>query len=175
MSSCRVRVLELLRSYCTRVALVCAFAVLVLASCASPTPELALVTPDRVAFETQVYPVLLRDCGFHACHGSTERFFQVFGPGHGRLNLASQPLDAVDVAEVELSYARARSMIDPENPARSPLLVKPLATAAGGVGHQGADSLGRNVYVSTLEPGYAALLAWVMSAPPPMHVSGGGP
>jgi hypothetical protein len=170
--STRLRALGPLQRCCTLVVLAFACAELALGSCASPTPELALVTPDRGGFETQVYPVLLRDCGFHACHGSTERFFQVFGPGRGRLNLAAQPLDAVDAAEVELSYTRARSMIDPENPARSPLLVKPLATAAGGVGHQGADSLGRNVYVSTMEPGYAVLVAWVMSAPPPMRVSG---
>jgi hypothetical protein len=145
----------------------------VAAGCASPTPELALTAPDRVAFETQAYPILLRDCGFHACHGSSERYFQVFGPGHGRLVLGTQPLAELQPVEVEHSYQRARSMIDPERPERSPLLTKPLATAAGGVGHQGVDSLGRNVYVDEMEPGYAALAAWVMTAPPATKVSEG--
>ena len=151
-------------------ALACAFASIA-AGCASPTPELALTAPDRVAFETQAYPILLRDCGFHACHGSSARFFQVFGPGHGRLLSTTQPLDEAQAVEVEHSYQRARSMIDPEQPERSPLLMKPGSVAAGGVGHQGVDSLGRNVYVSKLDPGYAALVAWVMTAPPPTPVS----
>jgi hypothetical protein len=147
-------------------ALLCALAS-ALAACASPTPELVLSAPDRVAFETQAYPVLLRDCGFHACHGSSERFFQVFGPGHGRILSTTQPLDEVQPLEVEYSYQRARSMLDSENLDQSPLLLKPLSPAAGGVGHQGVDSLGRDVYVSTTEPGYAALAAWIMTAVPP--------
>lgn len=135
-----------------------------LVGCAADTSELALSSPDRMVFETQVYPVLLRDCGFHACHGSSERFFQVFGPGRGRLLPSTQPIAELAPAEIDHSYARALSMIDSKRPERSLLLVKPLSTAAGGVGHQGVDSLGRNVYAGKADPGYATLAAWVEAA-----------
>src|ERR1700755_2646142 len=36
------------------------------------------------SFTNDVIPVLLRDCGFQACHGSPERFFRVWGPGRTR-------------------------------------------------------------------------------------------
>ena len=136
-----------------------------LGACVNETTELALATPDRAAFEQDVYPVLLRDCAFHACHGTTERFFQVFGPGRGRLDPPLMPLDAASPAEVDHSYERARAMIDARAPAESLLLRKPLAVNAGGSGHEGADDLGRNVYQSKLEPGYGAIARWVQGLP----------
>jgi hypothetical protein len=126
--------------------------------------ELQISTPDRVAFEATAYPVLLRDCAFHACHGSTERFFQVFGPGRGRMLLSTPPLDPATPEEIMHSYYRARSMLDAVAPERSLLLRKPLATEAGGTGHEGVDGLGRNVYQSTAEIGYRALAQWVQPA-----------
>ena len=59
-------------------------------------------------------------------------------------------------------------MIDPAAPERSLLLRKPLATVAGGTGHEGVDELGRNVYQSKVEPGYLVLQRWVLgqAAPP---------
>lgn len=134
--------------------------------CVDESTALTLATPDRVRFDQEVYPVLLRDCGFHACHGSTERFFQVFGPGRGRLDVATtKPLDAATDAERLHSYERARSMLDVKAPESSLLLRKPLAVAAGGAGHEGADELGRNVYQSKTELGYAALERWVLGIP----------
>jgi len=132
-----------------------------LAGCAADPGELTLASPDHMVFETEVYPVLLRDCGFHACHGSSQRFFQVFGPGRGRLLPGTQPLAEPTPEEIEHTYARALSMINAKHPDRSLLLIKPLASAAGGAGHQGVDSLGRNVYAVKTEPGYATLSAWV--------------
>ena len=111
----------------------CGFAL----ACAEDTPELVLATPDAARFQAEVYPVLLRDCGFHACHGSSERFLQVFGPGRGRLDPLTQPLDPILPAEVGYSYERARSMIDAHAPEQSLLLRKPLSVEAGGAGHEG--------------------------------------
>ncbi len=136
-------------------------ACLAFASCVNAPTELELVAPDRSAFAQDVYPVLLRDCGFHACHGTTERFFQVFGPGRGRLGLDVMPLDPMTSAELDHSYERARSMIDARSLDQSVLLRKPLAAEAGGSGHEGADDLGRNVYQTKLDPGYSALARWV--------------
>jgi hypothetical protein len=146
-----------------------------LAGCASEPPPLAIGVPDAATFQSEVYPVLLRDCGFHACHGSTERFLQVFGPGRGRLRADTQPLDPATDEEVAYSYDRARSMIDLEFPEQSLLLAKPLSVAAGGFGHQGVDSLGRDVYLSVSDPGFMALANWVLSAlnaPPQVPLPG---
>jgi hypothetical protein len=123
---------------------------------------LSVSTPDTAEFASSVYPVLLRDCAFHACHGSTDRFLQVFGPGRGRLLATSRPLDPPTPEEIAHSYDRVRSMINPNAPADSLLLVKPLEVAAGGTGHEGADDLGRNVYQSKSEPNYAVLTHWVL-------------
>jgi hypothetical protein len=139
--------------------------VLVLASagaCANESTELVVSTPDRASFEETVYPVLLRDCAFSACHGSAERFLQVFGPGRGRMTPDLKPLDPISPAEVSHAYDRARSMIDATHPEQSLLLRKPLATKAGGSGHEGTDELGRNVYQSKIDPDYVAISGWVL-------------
>lgn len=141
-------------------------AFLVLAGCGEDVDELTLGAPDRVAFETQVYPILLRDCGFHACHGSHERFFQVFGPGHGRLRPETEPAADLTPEENEHNFQRARSMLDPADPTSSLLLRKPLAAGAGGAGHQGVDRLGRDVYQDRIDPSYLVLQRWALTLQP---------
>ena len=136
-----------------------------LGGCGDDPGPLQLAIPDRAQFDLEVYPVLLRDCGFHACHGSSERFFQVFGPGRGRMFAVTQPLAEVTLEEVAHSYERARSMIDAGEPAMSLLLRKPLAVEAGGQGHEGTDELGRNVYQTQTDPGYMVLSRWVLAQP----------
>lgn len=135
------------------------------AGCGGDTPELALAQPDFPSFEASVYPVLLRDCSFIACHGSTERFFQVFGPGRARLDPLTPLIDPPTPNELAHSYNRALSMIDPRAPGESLLLRKPLTLAAGGAGHEGVDAWMRAVYVTRTEPGFVALEAWVLATP----------
>jgi hypothetical protein len=137
-------------------------AVFVLAACADESTELVVATPDQMQFEAEVYPVLLRDCAFEACHASTDRFLQVFGPGRTRIAPTIKPLDPEVPIEISHAYDRARSMIDAKHPEDSLLLRKPLATKAGGSGHEGADSLGRNVYQSRLEPAWLAISRWAL-------------
>ena len=124
-------------------------------------------TPDLARFEAEAYPVLLRDCAFPACHASRERFFQVFGPGHVRLDEKTDVLtDPATDDELSYSYDRARSMqFGLVHAKDSMLLRKPLEPSAGGAGHQGKDNLGRNVYLSTSDPGYQVLLRWVTGEP----------
>lgn len=58
------------------------------ASSSCSSAELSANPPERslARFENDgVYTVLLRDCGYPACHGSNRRLFQVFGPGRSRL------------------------------------------------------------------------------------------
>ena len=77
---------------------------LTLAGCAFDAPA-DPPAPSAVVFENEVYPILLRDCGFPDCHGSRERFFRVFGPNRMRMN---DDLTALD-DPTPLSIERARS------------------------------------------------------------------
>ena len=135
--------------------------------CADSSGEFAITTPDYSTFETQVMPVLARDCSFHTCHGARQRFFQVLGPGRPRLSPETLDSDPLTPDELRFNYERARSMIDRDDPARSPLFLKPLEPVAGGAGHEGTDLFGRNVYPNKLDPSFLVLQNWVMSAPPP--------
>jgi hypothetical protein len=72
----------------------------------------------------------------------------------------------VTPAELQLSYDRARSMIDIDDRPNSLLLRKPLEVAAGGSGHEGADELGRDVYRSVNDPSFQILVRWVLGGPP---------
>jgi hypothetical protein len=148
-----------------------------LLACRGDAPELVVAQPDFPTFEAQVYPVLLRDCSFIACHGSSERFFQVYGPGRARLNPMAMELDDVTMEEIIQTYNRALSMIDVNEPAQSLLLRKPLALSVGGAGHEGVDSWMRDVYVSRQDPNYLILEAWVLaaSAPAPAPSQGAMP
>ena len=124
---------------------------------------------DPVLFRTEVYPVLLRDCAFEACHGTSERLFQVYGPGRVRLPAESDdveifPLDPATEAEIELSFGRSKSMLlYRTSVSESPLLRKPLQGGA----HEGIDAWGRNVYRDATDPGYAAMVRWAKGARAP--------
>jgi hypothetical protein len=146
----------------------CVSGLALLAACSVDPAPLLVANPDANRFATETYPILLRDCGFPACHGARDRFFRVFGPGRTRLS-SSPDLDPGDPAtseEIAQSYDRARSMIDAKAPERSLLLRKPLASAAGGAGHKGSDAWGRNVYASAVDPNFQTLRAWVFSLGP---------
>jgi len=126
-------------------------------------------------FTNFVMPVLWRDCGFQACHGSGERFFRIYGVGRTRLELgktecmvgAPMPpcyYDALNGSERDFSLQSAQSFIDIDNPADSLLLRKPLAVEAGGADHAGVDKFGRNVYRTPDDEGFLILQRWVFNA-----------
>jgi hypothetical protein len=148
----------------SRAALLC---LPLMAACSNTGQELSgvLPMPDGQRFVNDVYPLLLRDCAFVTCHGAPSRFFQVFGPGRARLDaVTTKPDDPVTLAEVLHSYERARSMLaTADELAHSALLSKPLEPSAGGQGHKGVDELGRNVFASVDDPGYAVLASWARS------------
>jgi hypothetical protein len=124
-----------------------------------------LPAPDFELFRSQAYPVLMSDCAFSECHGSPRRFFQVYGPGRTRL-LSTTKIDGpVTVSELQVSFEHARSMLASNGDTSvmtSLLLRKPLAAAAGGVGHRGVDDYGRNVYATPEAAGYQALSRWAL-------------
>lgn len=120
-----------------------------------------VVEPDFALFEAEVYPVLLRDCAFDACHGSRQRYLFVMGPGRPRWSAEVEVDDPADPREVQLSYERARSMLTTADTVNeSLLLLKPLSINSGGSAHKGTDNLGRDVYQTIDDEGYQALLRW---------------
>jgi hypothetical protein len=124
------------------------------------------MSSDGLGFTQEVMPVLLRDCGFPDCHGTSDRFFQIYGPGRSRLDPLTPAFKLQTGAELELSYNMVLSMIDAERPGRSLLLRKPLAREAGGAGHLGVDRYGRDVYRTVNDPGYRTLALWVFTVKP---------
>jgi hypothetical protein len=135
---------------------------------ASVTAEPPL--PDRAVFDTTVYPMLLRDCGFSECHGGEHRFFQVFGPGRNRL--AGHPSDPdLGPRERQLTYDRARSMLVATGGGtilESPLLTKPLEIQAGGASHEGVDRFGRNLFQTVADARFVMLWQWATAVPQPI-------
>ena len=129
-------------------------------------------------FASEVYPVLLRDCGFSACHGAPERFLRVYGPGRVRLpnsdGTVPEPFDTPTIAEQNQTFKLALSMIDEHAVGESLLLRKPLSVEGGGYGHLGVDAYGRDVYRTTQDAGYRAIARWVYSGPPMMGAMAGG-
>jgi hypothetical protein len=148
---------------CNRLRFVVLLLVLGGVACNTASEGNAIATNDFKLYKSDVYPVLIRDCGFHACHGAPERFFRVWGPGRARMDPATRSFALLTASENETNYSVALSMIDTKNPERSLLLRKPLAVEAGGSGHLGVDKYGRNVYRTVNDPGYVAIKSWVMS------------
>jgi hypothetical protein len=139
-------------------------ALLTLAACSEPTGSAAVADRDLNDFTNFVWPVLIRDCGFHRCHGSQERFFRVYGPGRTRYDPMTDALDPSQMGyERDYTYQLALSMIDRDDPAQSLILRKPLAALAGGSSHEGVDKYGRNVYRTPDDEGYLQIAQWVFS------------
>jgi hypothetical protein len=132
-------------------------------SCGYDSVVLQDPSPDAELFEAEVYPLLLRDCGFFACHGNSERFFRIYGPGRLRIDSSTMTYDPPTQAEVEHTYERARSMLSGVHGIDDSLLLrKPLDESADGAGdgHRGTDVWGHNVYRSADDVAYRALLKW---------------
>lgn len=116
-----------------------------------PVPEL-----DGVVYVDHVHPVVRFSCASLDCHGVEGRPLRIYAEDGLRLRpeLRGQPLDP---GEVTWNVA-AFGGLDPEATAveRSLVLLKPLATSAGGVAHEGED-----VWADTDDPAYVCLHAWL--------------
>lgn len=117
--------------------------------------------PDPELFVQTVYPVLLRDCSFPACHGNPSRPLFVPGPGRTRLSEESELFDAPTAEEIHVAYARTRgllgSSIEVDGEPLPIFLEKTLSHAA----HAGRDRHGNNVYEHRDTPGWTVLREWV--------------
>lgn len=136
--------------------------------CVDPPPDAGPPNVPYDAFRRDVYPLLLRDCGFPACHGSPDRFFRVFGPNRARLDPELELDGPASDIEVRAAYERARSMLaSARTPSESLLLRKPLEVDVGGAPHMGVDAFGRDVYPNRDHPSYQTLLAWARGGEEP--------
>jgi hypothetical protein len=113
--------------------------------------------PSRAMFAGEVYPILLRDCGFAACHGDPARAFHLFGPGRLRLDPNTELLDPATEDELAASYERTRAMLLRPAGEDSMLLIR--KPGPGGA-HQGIDANGHNVYAEADDPALQVLAAW---------------
>jgi hypothetical protein len=140
---------------------------LTLCSCSYEPASVEDVRPDVAMFESSVYPVLLRDCAFYACHGNGERFFRVYGPGRLRISDELETYDPATAAEIHHTYERARSMLQGVHGIDDSLLLrKPLDSREGGSGsgHRGTDRWGHDVYRLRDDIAYQAIVAWAKAA-----------
>ncbi len=126
---------------------------LMVGGCDDPVAQVP--APDRQQFQAEVYPLLLRDCGFLACHGDPQRPLFVPGPGRTRLDPDTEVFAVPTAAELERSYDRARALLVEQGGAGPVLIHKTTQGAA----HLGADPSGRNVYEDDA-PELEVLRAW---------------
>jgi len=103
---------------------------------------------DYDVFATAIDSILTaKGCDNLACHGGGIR---------GTFQLS--PFDDKDI---DMDFAQVRLQVTGSNPAASPLLVKPLDEAAGGVAHTAdAQQFG---FMSTSDPDYQAILTWIQA------------
>ena len=135
--------------------------------CDATSPRAGLPDLDADVFGSQVYPILVRDCGFPACHGTPDRAFRVFSPGRARLDEMTLLSDPPTAAEIDDALGRSLSMLaDAPRVEESLLLRKPLSASAGGAAHGGMDSFGRNVYPDRLDPAWQTIAAWARGEAP---------
>jgi hypothetical protein len=138
------------------------------AACANDSTSWDTLDRDPSVFVAEVYPVLLGDCGFPACHGDPARPLWIVGPGRTRLRPETPPFAPATAEELATTYTRTVSMLaGPDAPSQSWLLRKPLAVRAGGASHAGDDDFGRPIYASKDDPRWQALFFWVTAGDAP--------
>ncbi len=136
---------------------VLAIAVLVAAGCTDTTiSEVPQTVGDTLTYQSQVQTYLGYRCGSLDCHGDMGRPLRLFALRGLRANdgLRDFGLSVDEVGHNLLSIA-AFDTLD-EAAAQNQLLLKGLATSAGGMAHVGGD-----VWDSTDAPGYQCLLTWL--------------
>lgn len=142
-------------------------AVALCAGCAGDLDNPAELAPlDEPFFRCEVQPLMTRSCGAFACHGDGERYMRIFGRNRLRLDGDESTRNALmSDAERAHNFDAVRAYVDASSPADSLLLNKALDEDAGGYYHGGATEFDRgDVFLSTDDPDYQTLLAWIEGA-----------
>lgn len=140
-----------------------AFAVALLCVACVDGPEWtdAQMPANYEVFVDRVQPILASRCANPGCHGRAGAALEIYAPGRHRLDPARLHLvEPLDLAELRLNFWRSCGfLIEIDDPKRCLLITKPLATAAGGVGHGGGAQ-----FEDADEADHRALLEWVSAA-----------
>lgn len=140
--------------------LVTAMFVLVGAGCGEVEPgdAEAVGQLDQAAFAATIQPILdARGCSQAGCHYRDKNNPNTGGPG-GSLRIFDCSGNSCTSEQLLANHDSAAGMANIPNPTTSKLLTKPLALSAGGVQHLGGD-----IFLSTADPDYAAVLGWIQS------------
>lgn len=131
--------------------------------CAVDNPPLQFGTLDRPFYRCNVQPVLAARCAFPACHGTRVRPLAIFAPGRERLRVTwDRPTEPITEEEIDANLALVSGFTTLDATGDAWLLAKPLATAAGGYYHRGADLYGtRDVFQTKDDAGYLLLERWI--------------
>jgi hypothetical protein len=116
------------------------------------------VVHDPVYFRDRVLPLFARHC--LGCHESGDP------ENKTRHRLAAPGADGrFDDAAVQRNYETLRALLDAKDPERSPVLLKLVPIARGGVDHDGGKADDDELPAALLDP-KGPLLAWVFGATP---------
>jgi hypothetical protein len=131
--------------------------------CTVDNPAAPALALDRDYFRCEVQPVLAARCAMPACHGSARRPLSIFAPGRMRWQVTwDRPTAAITQYELDSNFGIAGGFTTTTATGDAWLLTKPLATAAGGYYHRGADLYGsENVFATKTDAGYQILASWI--------------
>lgn len=100
---------------------------------------------DYTVFEAQIDSILSdHGCDNITCHGGGIRGTYELSPSTAK--------------NIDFDYEQSVLQVNGGDPELSTLLTKPLAEAGGGLAHAGGSA-----FASTSEPGYQAILAWILA------------
>ncbi len=144
-------------------------------ACTVENPDRPLPELDRTYFDRAVQPVFARRCAFSDCHGTPRRFFSIYARGRYRLpnalDVDGEPIGIMgDITrrELDLNYERALGFVDPNEPGKSQIVLKPLAEEAGGLYHRASElyAYDLDVFLDPSDEDYAVLVRWVFGGAP---------
>ena len=146
---------------------VCGLLVVGLFACAcgehTGSDSASLPDVDFAYFVKHIQPILEHRCAFFACHGSRQRFLQIYQevrlreiPDPDPIFEAPAPLT---LEEFQRNFEQTAGMLYGfDDPQASPLFSKPLQT---GTRHTGATLFGGpDVFLNREDPDYQTLLRW---------------
>ena len=122
---------------------------------------------DYVYYVKHIQPILEDRCAFFACHGSRERFLQIYQEVRLRENPDPNPIFEAPAPltreELQRNFEQTAGILYGfEDPQDSPLFSKPLQP---GTRHGGATLFGGpDVFLNRDDPEYQTLLRWARGA-----------
>jgi len=123
-----------------------------------PEEEGTISQLNHDTFKAAIQPILdNRGCSQAGCHYRDKNDPNAGGPG-GSFRIFECTGNSCTPDQLLANHDSAAGMANIANPASSKLLTKPLAEPAGGIQHLGGD-----LFLSTGDTDYMAILSWIQS------------